>query len=505
MTLITSTNTQTYTGDATTVAFSFPHLFFANADLVVTVDNVSKVLNTDYTVTGAGVAAGGTVTFTSAPASATSIVIQRIVSFIQDTDFENFDGNPADVTEKQFDLLAMQTQQNNEKVSRSILVPITTTLTSNTIAGTVDTTTRLLTLTTSGPATATVGSLTANFDVTLSGETTGDLLRYNGTDWSNVTQASLGLLTDVVGDTTPQLGGTLDTNSKQVRWSKGADVASANALTLGTDGNYFDITGTTTIVTIGTLAVGTVVKLHFDGILTLSHDGTDIILPGGANITTAAGDEAEFVEYATGDWRCTNYTKADGGVVSPAAAGGLILLGAYTASSDTSVDAYSGATELDVTIDSTHDEYIIECINVVPGTDNVDFFLRTSTDGGTSFDAGAGNYAHGFHGLKADASISIEAGGSNSDTEIALTQGVNLLGSAAGETYNCTIHLYKPSGTLYTCFEWTATYVDSGTNLNTFTGGGARLSAADVDGIRFLTSSGNIASGDFKIYGVKKS
>lgn len=95
-------------------------------------------------------------------------------------------------------------------------------------------------------------------------------------------------------------------------WAKGADVASASALSLGTDGNYFDITGTTAITSIDTVGVGAVIKLHFDGSLTLTHNATDLILPGGENITTAAGDEAEFVEYATGDWRCTNYTRAMG-------------------------------------------------------------------------------------------------------------------------------------------------------------------------------------------------
>jgi hypothetical protein len=80
-------------------------------------------------------------------------------------------------------------------------------------------------------------------------------------------------------------------------------------------GNYFDVTGTTAITSIATVAVGSQIKLHFDGILTLTHHATDLILPSGANITTAAGDEAEFVEYATGDWRCTNYTKADGAAV----------------------------------------------------------------------------------------------------------------------------------------------------------------------------------------------
>uniref|UniRef100_A0A6M3M9P2 Putative structural protein n=1 Tax=viral metagenome TaxID=1070528 RepID=A0A6M3M9P2_9ZZZZ len=94
--------------------------------------------------------------------------------------------------------------------------------------------------------------------------------------------------------------------------SKGSDVASANALVLGKDGNYFDITGTTAITSIGTLGIGTMVCLHFDGILTFTHHATDLILPSGANITTAAGDEAILIEYASGDWRCISYTKASG-------------------------------------------------------------------------------------------------------------------------------------------------------------------------------------------------
>jgi hypothetical protein len=109
------------------------------------------------------------------------------------------------------------------------------------------------------------------------------------------------------------LGGDLDCNGSQIQWSQGADVASQAALPVLTDGNYFDVTGTGTITSINTTGgIGTQIKLHFDGILTLTHDSTDLILPGGANITTAAGDEAEFIEYASGDYRCTNYTKASG-------------------------------------------------------------------------------------------------------------------------------------------------------------------------------------------------
>ena len=118
--------------------------------------------------------------------------------------------------------------------------------------------------------------------------------------------------------TTPALSIDEDqvaTFGKQVRWKKGGDISSATSLTIDTDGNYFDVTGTTTITSFSSVGIGTVIKLHFDGALTLTHDSSDLVLPGAANITTAAGDEAEFVEYASADWRCTFYTKATGKAV----------------------------------------------------------------------------------------------------------------------------------------------------------------------------------------------
>ena len=108
--------------------------------------------------------------------------------------------------------------------------------------------------------------------------------------------------------------------------AKGSDVASAGAMTLG-DGNLFDITGTTTINTIATKGIGTTVVLEFDGALQLTHSA-DLFLPSAANITTAAGDIAALYEYASGDWRCYNYMRADGtslvatDLASPGAIGG---------------------------------------------------------------------------------------------------------------------------------------------------------------------------------------
>lgn len=91
---------------------------------------------------------------------------------------------------------------------------------------------------------------------------------------------------------------------------KGADIASAATLTLGTDGSYFDVTGTTTITAIATMEVGFVVKLHFDAVLTITHHATNLVLHG-MDITTYAGMELEFAEYATGDWKLTGGENAN--------------------------------------------------------------------------------------------------------------------------------------------------------------------------------------------------
>ncbi len=96
-----------------------------------------------------------------------------------------------------------------------------------------------------------------------------------------------------------------------IQWDKGANVASTAALPVLADGNYFDVTGTTTITSIDKTQSqpGTIIKLHFDAILRIEHDGDNIILPDGKDIYTMAGTELEFTEYSAGKWRCTGYLR----------------------------------------------------------------------------------------------------------------------------------------------------------------------------------------------------
>lgn len=99
-------------------------------------------------------------------------------------------------------------------------------------------------------------------------------------------------------------------------------IASAATTSIGTTaaGDTVHITGTTTITSFGTStsANGLLRIVVFDGALTLTHNATSLILPTGANITTSAGDSAEFVceNTALGYWRCTGYQRKDGSSIS---------------------------------------------------------------------------------------------------------------------------------------------------------------------------------------------
>lgn len=96
-------------------------------------------------------------------------------------------------------------------------------------------------------------------------------------------------------------------------FEKGADISSATALLVNIPGMFHDVTGTTTITSFADTTNDTSLLkvLQFDGALTLTHHVTNLILPGGVNITTAAGDIGVFYRYATADWRLINYmTKA---------------------------------------------------------------------------------------------------------------------------------------------------------------------------------------------------
>lgn len=129
MTVSSSTSRVTYAGNGATTAFSVPFYFLDQTHLQVVLRSAAgvettQVLTTNYTVSGAGVPAGGTVTMLVAPAAGTTLAIVRSVPFTQETDYQPNDPFPAQTHEAALDKLTMEAQQLKELSDRTLRFPV---------------------------------------------------------------------------------------------------------------------------------------------------------------------------------------------------------------------------------------------------------------------------------------------------------------------------------------------------------------------------------------------
>ncbi|HGV0271593.1 TPA: hypothetical protein ACNFRD_001466 [Citrobacter freundii] len=116
MTVSTEVDHNEYTGNGVTTSFPYTFRIFKKSDLVVQVvdlnENITNlILDTDYTVTGAGGYTGGNVILTTALENGFRISIARELPVTQETDLRNQGKFFAEVHEDAFDKLTMLIQQ----------------------------------------------------------------------------------------------------------------------------------------------------------------------------------------------------------------------------------------------------------------------------------------------------------------------------------------------------------------------------------------------------------
>lgn len=139
MTISSTTNKAQYNGNGVTTSFSFPYIFFAPADLNVTLfDTVAgtnvipaPVLNGaatyDYTVTGTldpatgEYLSGGNVVFNTAPIATYRVTIQRVLNFTQLITLIDNNKFPAATVNGALDRLTIFVQQLNQAFSQALL------------------------------------------------------------------------------------------------------------------------------------------------------------------------------------------------------------------------------------------------------------------------------------------------------------------------------------------------------------------------------------------------
>jgi len=115
-----------------------------------------------------------------------------------------------------------------------------------------------------------------------------------------------------------------------------------------------------------------------------------------------------------------------------------------------------------------------------------------------AYDSGVSDYRWGIGGG--------EETDSTGDTKIVINyNSTNSIGSGAGEGCDFVAYIKRPDQTVNTAIHGNTGWYKNDDELESQVFYGKRQSAADVDGIQFLFSSGNVASGEFTLYGVRNA
>ena len=120
MTVHVQESSVSYTGNGSQTVYPFNFKIFTDDNLKVYVDNVLQVIVTDYTNTNNGDETGGEVTFITAPAAGSEILVERILKFQQLLDLIEYDRFPAESVESALDYIVMLTQQNDDAIGRAL-------------------------------------------------------------------------------------------------------------------------------------------------------------------------------------------------------------------------------------------------------------------------------------------------------------------------------------------------------------------------------------------------
>lgn len=188
----------------------------------------------------------------------------------------------------------------------------------------------------------------------------------------------------------------------------------------------------------------------------------------------------------------TSFANASGGT--------LVLLSTQTASNSATISFTTG-------LDSTYDMYEFHFINIRPATDNTSFQFNLSTDSGSNYNVTKTTTKFRALHNEADNDAQLQYDG---DVDLAQsTDDCNLLrliGNGSDENSVGVLQLFNPSSTTYVkhfIFVGNELFSQDYSINNYIAGYGNTTSA--INAIIFRMSSGNIADGIIKMYGVKKS
>lgn len=205
----------------------------------------------------------------------------------------------------------------------------------------------------------------------------------------------------------------------------------------------------------------------------------------GSNTPTAGG-----VVYGDG----TEYASTAAGTAGQflQSAGSSAPVWASVASSPTTLittTTASAASSVNFTgLSSSYRAYIVRLINLVPSTNNAQFYIRTSTNNGSSYDSTSGDYRWvAYYQDTATPNYT----GANSATEVRM--GASWSSTATNGGGCIDVYLWNPSNASRTNISFTGGFIDGSGIYNILMGGGARLSTTGaVNAVQILPGSGTL-------------
>ena len=487
-----------FNGDASTVAFTLSRPVALPSDLEVFVDNVQQEPTSAYTVNNT------TLTFTGTPATGTN----NIYAIHRGGGMQTL--QPQDGQAGDFSTL---NASGDVSISGNITTDITMTGTTPTLTigdagaedtaivfdgnaqdyyiGLDDSADDLLIGLGSTVGTTPAISIDENLKVTLAGDlvvsgdditmatnTSGAALIADGTNFNPVVisgdisiatngVAAIGSGVIVAGDIASNAVTTAKINADAVTGAKIADDAINSE-------HYTDGSIDTAHIADDQITLAKMAGLARGKLIVGDASGNPAALAVGSNTHVLTSDGTDIA-----------FAAASGG-------GSMTFISAVTADDDATI-SFTG-------IDSTYARYVFTFEALRPATDGAALYLLTSTNNGTGYDTGGSDYA---------SSVRYSHGGTLyhdvNDNDAFMRLGP-ATGNATSESVNGTIELHSPSNAaMFTQVSGRGSYSHASGPVKSFTQGGCRKSAADVDAVRFKMNSGNITSGTIRLYGIANS
>ena len=147
-------------------------------------------------------------------------------------------------------------------------------------------------------------------------------------------------------------------------------------------------------------------------------------------------------------------------------------------------------------IDSTYDVYMLQVANALPSV-NAGLFIRATESGTANSTA---NYDYAFKTIRSDTTFGNVSNTNQNQWWLSFA----LVGTSQGENGNVFIFNANNSSE-YTFFTTEPSSFTSSSALFGGQGGAVYTQTSTVDGVYLaFNNSANIASGEFKLYGIKK-